>query len=95
MDEPFSAILFVATTFCEGSKEIAKVFFVAVIIDLIYEITFFQVYVGQSMIVAVAVALVPYVLIRGPINRVMQRWQVAVSLSISRIYAEGITPDDL
>jgi hypothetical protein len=44
---------------------------------------------------AVAVALVPYVLIRGPINRVVQRWQVAVSLSISRIYAEGISPDDL
>jgi hypothetical protein len=82
--------------FARAQREIAKVFFVAVIIDLIYEIIVFQaIYVGQSMIVAVAVALVPYVLIRGPINRVVQRWQVAVSLSISRIYAEGVTPDAL
>jgi hypothetical protein len=58
----------------EGSKEIAKVFVVAVIIDLIYEIIVFHaIYVGQSMIVAVAVALVPYVLIRGPINRIVRR----------------------
>jgi hypothetical protein len=59
---------------CQGSKEIAKVFVVAVIIDLIYEIIVFHaIYVGQSMIVAVAVALVPYVLIRGPINRIVRR----------------------
>jgi hypothetical protein len=44
----------------EGSKAIAKVLIVAVIIDLIYEIIVFQpIYMGQSLIVAVAVALVP------------------------------------
>jgi hypothetical protein len=57
----------------EGSKEITKVFVVAVIIDLVYEvIVFHSIYLGQSLIVAAAVALLPYVLIRGPINRIVR-----------------------
>ena len=62
----------------EGLKEITKVFLVAVVIDLIYEIiVFHSIYVGQSLIVTVAVALLPYVLIRGPINRIVRRWNRA------------------
>ena len=67
----------------EGPKEITKVFVVAVVIDLVYEIIVFQaIYLGQSLIVAVAVALVPYVMIRGPINRIMQRWYRCGRLSL-------------
>jgi hypothetical protein len=59
----------------QGFREIAKVFVVAVIIDLIYEIIVFRaIYLGQSLIVALAVALLPYILIRGPINRIVRRW---------------------
>ena len=71
-----SPILF-AGAICsrKGLKEITKVFLVAVVIDLIYEIiVFHSIYVGQSLIVTVAVALLPYVLIRGPINRIVRRW---------------------
>jgi hypothetical protein len=60
-----------------GFKEIAKVFVVAVIIDLAYEIIVFRaIYLGQSLIVAVAVALLPYIMIRGPINRIVRRWRL-------------------
>jgi hypothetical protein len=60
----------------QGFREIAKVFVVAVIIDLIYEIIVFRaIYLGQSLIVALAVALLPYILIRGPINRIVRRWK--------------------
>jgi hypothetical protein len=45
----------------EGWREIAKVFCVAVVIDLIYEIiVFHKVYPGQSLIVAAILALLPY-----------------------------------
>jgi len=76
----------------EGLKEITKVFLVAVVIDLIYEIiVFHSIYVGQSPIVTVAVALLPYVLIRGPINRIVRRWNRARTPAgiLLRIYTEG------
>ena len=62
----------------EGSKEIAKVFIVAVIIDLFYEFMIFHaIHSGQSLIVAATVAVLPYVLIRGPINRIVRCFRSA------------------
>jgi hypothetical protein len=59
----------------EGCKEIAKVFVVAIAIDLIYEIVVFRaIHPVQSLIVAATVALVPYALFRGPVNRIVRRW---------------------
>jgi len=57
----------------EGWKEVAKVFVAAVIIDLIYEvIVFHRIYPGQSVIVAAILALLPYPLIRGSVNRILR-----------------------
>jgi hypothetical protein len=57
----------------EGWKEVAKVFVAAVIIDLIYEvIVFHRIYPGQSLIVAAILALLPYPLIRGSVNRILR-----------------------
>jgi hypothetical protein len=57
----------------EGWKEVAKVFVAAVIIDLIYEvIVFHRIYPGQSLIVAAVLALLPYPLIRGSVNRILR-----------------------
>jgi len=57
----------------EGWKEVAKVFVAAVIIDLIYElIVFHRIYPGQSVIVAAVLALLPYPLIRGSVNRILR-----------------------
>jgi hypothetical protein len=57
----------------EGWKEVAKVFIAAVIIDLIYEIVVFHaIYPGQSLIVATLLALLPYPLLRGSVNRILR-----------------------
>jgi hypothetical protein len=59
----------------EGWRELARVFIVAVLVDLIYEvIVFHQIYLVQSFIVAGLLALLPYPLIRGSVNRIVRRW---------------------
>ena len=59
----------------EGWKAVAKVFVVAVIIDFIYQIIVFRwFYPGEALIVGAILALLPYLLIRGPVNRIARRW---------------------
>ena len=56
-------------------KDIAKVFIMAFIIDLIYEIIALrQIHPLQSLIVATTLALIPYLLLRGPVDRIARRW---------------------
>ena len=55
----------------EGWKAIAKVFILAVAIDVAYElIVFRRIYPGEVLLVAFLLACVPYLLIRGPVNRI-------------------------
>jgi hypothetical protein len=57
----------------ERWKEVARVFVLAVIVDLIYEVIVFRrVYPGESMIVAAVLALLPYPLIRSSINLIVR-----------------------
>jgi hypothetical protein len=57
-------------------KDVGKVFVAALVIDLIYEIVVFRwIYPGQALIVAVVLAMLPYPLIRGLLNRKMQLWR--------------------
>jgi len=59
----------------DGWKEVAKVFVVAFLIDLIYEIIVYHtIYPVQSLTVAVVLALLPYCIMRGPLNRIACRW---------------------
>jgi hypothetical protein len=59
----------------EGWKELARVFAFAVIIDLIYQvIVFHAIHPVQSLLVATILALLPYPLFRGPVNRLIRRW---------------------
>jgi hypothetical protein len=54
----------------EGWKAVMKVFIMAVLIDGVYqylELGWF--YPGEALITAFVLAFVPYLLIRGPINR--------------------------
>lgn len=54
----------------EGWRDIAKVFVAAVAMDLIYQVLELpRLYPEEALIVAVTLALVPYVLIRGLANR--------------------------
>jgi hypothetical protein len=55
-------------------KDVGKVFIVAVVLDVIYELVVHRwVYPGQAVIVAIVLAIVPYLLIRGPVTRIMRR----------------------
>jgi len=48
-----------------------KVFLVATILDIVYEILVFKtVYPGETLIVATVLTVIPYVLVRGPTNRI-------------------------
>jgi hypothetical protein len=59
----------------EGWKELTRVFVIAVLVDLVYEVIVFRrFYPGQSIIVAVLLALLPYPFIRGLMNRMVRRW---------------------
>jgi hypothetical protein len=58
----------------DGWRELTRVFLIAVIVDLIYEIiVFHEIHPVQSVIVAAVLALLPYPLFRGVVNRIVRR----------------------
>jgi hypothetical protein len=55
----------------DGWKSIAKVFIVAVALDAVYQIIALRwFYPGEALLVACILAIVPYLLLRGPVNRI-------------------------
>jgi hypothetical protein len=56
-----------------GWKSVGKIFIVALALDAVYQfITVKWFYPGEALVVAFILALVPYLLLRGPINRVFR-----------------------
>jgi hypothetical protein len=56
-----------------GWKRVGKIFVLAVILDIVYSLKVLHwVYPGETLIVAFVLAIVPYVLLRGPIDRLLQ-----------------------
>jgi hypothetical protein len=56
-----------------GWKRIGKIFILAVILDVIYQLKVTHwVYPGETLTVAILLAIVPYLLLRGPINRLVR-----------------------
>jgi hypothetical protein len=56
-----------------GWKAICRVFTLAIAMDIVYQITALHfVHPGELLLVAAALAIVPYLLLRGPINRMIQ-----------------------
>lgn len=54
----------------QGWRDISRVFALAVILDVVYQVQVLRmVYPGEAMIVAVALALIPYALVRPLVNR--------------------------
>jgi hypothetical protein len=61
----------------EGWKAVIKVFIMAVLIDAVYQyLQLAWFYPGEALIVAFALAFVPYLLIRGPVNRVARALKI-------------------
>jgi hypothetical protein len=66
--------------FQQGRKDVGKVFILAAALDSVYQLIVHRgVYVLELLIVATVLAIVPYVLIRGPVNRVARRKQLRPS----------------
>jgi hypothetical protein len=58
----------------DGWKSVGRIFILAIIIDAVYQFLVFRwFYPGEALIVAFVLAIVPYVMIRGPVNRIAQR----------------------
>jgi len=54
----------------DGWKAVGKVFVIAVIIDAVYQFIVLRAfYPGEALIIAAILAFIPYLLIRGPVNR--------------------------
>jgi hypothetical protein len=59
----------------QGWQDISKVFCVALVLDVIYQlITHRSVYPLELLISATLLAIVPYLLIRGPVSRIARLW---------------------
>ena len=56
-----------------GWKSVGKVFILAVVLDVVYQLIEHRwtVYPGEAVLVAIILAIVPYLLIRGPVNRIV------------------------
>jgi hypothetical protein len=58
----------------DGWKSVGRIFILAIIIDAIYQFIVFQwFYPGEAILVAAILAFIPYLLIRGPVNRIARR----------------------
>lgn len=58
----------------DGWKHVGKIFILAVILDIVYQLKVFHtIYPGEILIVALFLAILPYLLLRGPVNRVMAK----------------------
>lgn len=54
-------------------KDIGRIFLMAIVLDTAYQLMVFRwVYPGQVLFVAVVCAIVPYVIVRGPITRTVR-----------------------
>ena len=73
----------------EAWKRIGKVFILAVVLDVVYQLIVLHfVYPGEALIVAFILAIVPYVILRGPAMR-------AARLISMRRQHEAQTPSPL
>jgi len=55
----------------DGWKSVGRIFILAIIIDVVYQFIVFRwVYPVEALLVAAILAFVPYLLIRGPVNRI-------------------------
>jgi len=58
----------------DGWKSIGKVFILAVLLDVVYQIIVLRfIYAGEAVIAAFLLAIVPHLILRGPITRLARK----------------------
>ena len=59
----------------EGLKRVTRVIIFALVMDAIYQfIVLHWFYPGEALVIALFLAVLPYLLIRGPVARIARRW---------------------
>ena len=59
----------------EGGKAVTRVIALGVLMDVVYQLlTFHRIYAPQLIVIVLALAFLPYVVFRGPINRIAKAW---------------------
>ncbi len=57
----------------DGWKRFGKIFILAIVLDVVYQWKVnHHVYPGETLLVALVLAVIPYVLMRGPVNRLLR-----------------------
>lgn len=58
----------------DGWKSVGKVFVLALILDVVYQLVVARfVYPGEAIVVALALAIVPYLIVRGLVTRLARK----------------------
>src|SRR5262245_34583025 len=59
----------------EGGKAVARVIALGVVMDVVYQLlVFHRVHPFELVIIVLTLAFLPYVIFRGPINRIARAW---------------------
>ena len=59
----------------EGLRRVSRVIIFAVLMDAIYQLLVLgRFYPGEALTIALVVAVLPYLFIRGPVARIARRW---------------------
>jgi hypothetical protein len=57
-----------------GWKSVGKIFVLAVVLDIVYQLlVLHELHPLQTVVVATILAIVPYLIFRGPVNRIVRR----------------------
>lgn len=60
----------------DGWKHFGKIFILAIVLDVIYQLkVHHRIYPGETLLTALILAVVPYFLLRGPVNRVARMFR--------------------
>ena len=69
----------------DGWQSVGKVFILAILIDFVYQIIVLHgLQPAVSIFIAIVLALVPYTLLRGPVNRISRRVRQALHKELHR-----------
>lgn len=78
----------------DGWKSVGKVFVMAVVVDLVYQLIALRwFYPFEALVVAAILAFLPYLLIRGPVNRVARRKKNGCVTIAPQRSDTGVRPD--
>jgi len=60
----------------DGWMHVGKLFILAIVLDVIYQLkVFHRFYPGETLITAFSLAIVPYFVLRGPVNRIVKMFK--------------------